>query len=456
MADTNRETPYFIVATEAEAAMVQGAGFDAWNVGSMDARGMEDVALHIVGEGRQAVVILPAGPSSKRKPFMDVCDEVGLPAHAVTQGRINAYIIDGGNDYEGLCRVEAEDAAIEHAERQAIAKDRQLHALSVYDTRGAAMEIYRMDVAIERIPTGLANLDMAIGGGLPSGGITVLGAGSSNGKTSLAVQWGDFWASAGRDVLFVTCEQSRHELIAKSLSRMMRQTRNHVGGYYSVAADQIMSRKARDTWPTDQIDALFECCNRHDREIAPHLHFFEAEGQPSVKEIAKAYMALCDEGKERPILIVDYLQLLKAQDERMSDRKALDINLLKLRQLAKRMDTVVLVISSINRQSYKDGADMGAFKESGGIEYASDLALMLQPRGFSDAVGKQKTDRAAKETARTEMAAHKGKGNRQSEIVVLKNRSGRMPKDPVPLLYNARCNLFAPDTETAKGTKKPL
>ena len=450
MADTNRETPYFIVGTDGEAASVHDAGFDAWNVGSMDARGMEDVARRIVGEGRQAVVILSSGPNGKRDPFMRACDLVGLAAHAVTQGRINAYIIDGENDYASLCRIEAEDAAIEHDERRAIARERQLHALHVYDTTDIAMDLYNMDVTLERIPTGLANLDEATGGGLPGWGLTVLGAGSSNGKTTLAIQWADHIAASGRDVLFVTLEQSRHEMVSKSLSRMMRQTHNHVGGYYAVAADEIMVRERRDRWTPDQNAALLTCCARYTQEVAPHLHYLETSKQPSFKQIKRAFEALCAEGKKSPVLFVDYLQIIKAMDDRASERKAIDDNVSELRKLARDYDTAVVVISSINRQSYAEGAGLSGFKESGMVEYSCDLALMLQPRGFSDAVGKERTDKGAREKARTEMAAHKGRANRQSEIVVLKNRSGMMPKDPVPLLYDAKCNLFTADTETEK------
>ena len=41
-------------------------------------------------------------------------------------------------------------------------------------------------------------------------------------------------------------------------------------------------------------------------------------------------------------------------------------------------DTPVIAISSLNRENYKSGISMTAFKESGGIEYSSDVLIGLQ------------------------------------------------------------------------------
>ena len=56
--------------------------------------------------------------------------------------------------------------------------------------------------------TGIAGLDKALDGGLHAG-LTVLGAVSSMGKTSLMLQMADTLAAAGRNVLFITIEMSR-------------------------------------------------------------------------------------------------------------------------------------------------------------------------------------------------------------------------------------------------------
>lgn len=462
MTDGKEPRPIFIVGTEQEVGFVESAGLEAWSTKDLDAQGIANMALRVATEERPAIVLLDEDNGESQ--MMDALIQAGAVARAVAQESLNRHIPEGVTSaedmrdyYVSLCLDEAARESENYESRKAEAKALQLKKLHVHDTMDVAMDVYNMDVTREHIPTGLANLDEATGGGLPSGGLTVLGAGSSSGKTTLVIEICDHIAATGRDVLFVTCEQSRHELVSKSLSRMMRLTEKRNGGYYVASADHIMSKAHREEWPQDKTQALLECCTRYTQTIAPHLRFFEMAGQPSVEEIKDAYKALCVDGKPKPVLAIDYLQLLRSKDEHMTERKAIDVNVMELRQLARDMDTAVIVISSINRQSYAEGAGLSGFKESGTIEFSADLALMLQPRGFSDAVGKERTEKGAKEKARTELAEHKGKAHRESEVVVLKNRGGAMPKDPVPLAYDAMCNWFYPDTAPLKPkSKKPL
>jgi len=459
LTDGREPNPVFIVGTQQDVGVAESAGLEAWSIQGRNAEDMANKALELSDEGRPAIVLLH--DEDAEKAMMDAFIQAGAVARTVTQESADRYIHEDittaeelRTAYISLFRAEAAEEARNYEERKAAAKARQLQALHVFDSMGVAMDLFGQTVTRGYVPTGLENLDKAIGGGLPEGALTVLGAGSSNGKTTLVNQIADHIAASGRTVLFVTIEQSRHELVAKSLSRMMKQTKKPNGGYYVASASHIMSTSERDTWPQDKTQALLSCCTRYTQEVAPSLHYFEADGQPTVEQIRKAYTALKESGKTSPVLVIDYLQLIKAKDERMTDRKAVDVNVLELRQLAREMNTAVIVISSINRQSYAEGADMGAFKESGGVEYGADLAMMLQPRGYSEKVGNEKTEKAAREKARALMAEHKASHLRKSELVILKNRSGAMPPRPVPLAYDALCNLFTEDKDTDKGVGK--
>lgn len=436
--------PLFVVGIQQEAERLKSLGYRAISAADSDPA---DVALTEQGNPDNCGAVLVLSDISRgswREAFQEAGVHVSIPdAWAYKE----ALCQDSDKSLLTLLSRDCHEA-VEHAEaNRQQALEKVLERLHVFDGMNIAMDLYGMNVTRECISTGLANLDAATGGGLPEGALTVLGAGSSSGKTTLAVQVADHIAASGRAVLFVTIEQSRHELVAKSLSRMMKQTKKPNGGYYVASASHIMSAAERSRWAQDKTNALLTCCTRYTQEVAPHMHYLETDGQPTVEQIRAAYKALCEPGKPKPVLLVDYLQLLKAKDERMTDRKAVDVNVMELRQLAREMCTAVLVISSINRQSYSEGAGMGAFKESGGVEYGADLAMMLQPRGYGEQVGKEKTEKAARERAREIMAAHKGTHLRQSELVILKNRGGAMPGKPVPLLYDAMCNLFTEDSE---------
>ena len=68
------------------------------------------------------------------------------------------------------------------------------------------------------LSTGFYDIDKALGGGLHTG-LYVLGAVSSLGKTTFTLQIADNLAKADTDVLFFSLEQSKFELMAKSISR---------------------------------------------------------------------------------------------------------------------------------------------------------------------------------------------------------------------------------------------
>lgn len=456
MTGTNQTRPVFILGTEQEASLVEGKGHAVMSVSGMDAGDIANTVLRLKNNGVTPIVMLQ---SEAAEEFADACRLAGVGCHVPSAetlsefARLVFYTPQDVPEFTHL--LEAEEAAAV-SRREALireAQEAQMKAAHVYDTMGIAMDIFACECSREPISTGIANLDSATGGGLPEGGLTVLGAGSSSGKTTLCVQISDHIAASGRPVLFVTIEQSRHELVAKSISRLMRQTDKPNGGYYVASPSHIMSKKERDNWPKEKTEALLACCTNYSQTIAPHLHYFEMDGQPSMQDIRKAYEVVCScdvctdhEGNVMsPVLVVDYLQLMKAKDERMTERKAVDVNVMELRQLAREMKTSVVVISSINRQSYSEGADLSSFKESGGVEFSADLAMVLQPRGFNDRVGNAKSEKEAREKAREVLTEHKGKGIRESELVILKNRGGAMPNKPVPLQFEAMCSLFTED-----------
>ena len=69
------------------------------------------------------------------------------------------------------------------------------------------------------IPTGFTGLDKLLEGGLYEG-LYIIGAISSLGKTTFALQAADQIAATGQDVIIFSLEMARNELIAKSISRL--------------------------------------------------------------------------------------------------------------------------------------------------------------------------------------------------------------------------------------------
>ena len=250
--------------------------------------------------------------------------------------------------------------------------------------------------------------------GLPDGVIILAGA-PSCGKTTLAKQIADHVAEVEKvPVLFYSFEQSAEELRIKSLARLS-----------SVDSRRIWKGRAGDTeWVEVE-----KAAEDYRQGPGPYLTVIEAGRKDTVEAIrAAALMTQRKAGGKRVLLVLDYLQIIPAgKDAPDALREKIDWNLSELRRLSRDMKSPVLVISSMNREAYKENKPptMAALKESGGIEYSADAVICLwRDKDESETLTRDlsiKTDR---------IEAH-----------VLKNRNGELSK--VKLNFTKAWALFS-------------
>lgn len=314
-----------------------------------------------------------------------------------------------------------------------------LEGAGAYTPFRAVERIANNDRKAEPVPTGFAKLDEALGGGLPNG-LTTLGAVSSMGKTTLAVQMADQIAASGRSVLFVSIEQSTEELVAKSLSRMSFEREGC--DIYSASASEITMPSVRDTWSAAKEEHLLCCIDNYRSRIEPNMRYLWSFDRPSVAVIAKTVRLMARYSGKPPVVFIDYLQLLESPNERYTEKQATDANITALRKLAGELVTPVVCISSLNRASYSGEIKLDSFKESGGIEYGSDVVLALQPAHIARKL-EGMDEKKGKAEASKLMRQLKGSPTREVELVILKNRNGFTPAEGLPFIYSARCNHMA-------------
>lgn len=445
---TDHKRPLFIVGTMQEVGAVEAAGHEAASVQGMDAAGLANLAMDIASSNRAAAIVMldeAAGIA-----FSDACMVAGAPVQVVARGAAEGIGSDG---YAATLDREEAEAMGRAAERQAEAHRLQLLGMGVHDTFDVLTELAAGAADREPLPTGLPNVDELLGGGLPTGGLTIIGALSSAGKTTLSNQVADNVAASGRPVLFVTCEQSRFEIVAMSISRMVRQIPARNGGYYIATRAAIQSAKSREGWGAPLWEAFNAACTDYSTRISPHMHIMEPDGQPTTAGIRRAAEAIQRQTGTAPFVCVDYLQLLAPENEHMDERRAVGANTLALRQMARDLDTAVLLISALNRASYGEGVTMSAFRESSAIEYSSDLLLALEPQGMSRKLLDVKPDRQRQE-AREIVDAFRDKAIKAVELRVLKNRAGAVPRDGATLTFEGACSYFYPDLARADGAKE--
>jgi len=300
------------------------------------------------------------------------------------------------------------------------------------------------------IETGFNLFDYEMDGGLYPG-LYVLGAVSSMGKTSFMLQLADQLAAGKNDVLYFSLEMGAHELIAKSLSRYsyIEANKNADDAVYTRTITNI-ERRAEMT--LNQRINYDKALDAYYSEVSNNLWYFESIGDIGIDEIKARIKNHVEITGRAPLVFIDYLQILKPINELWTEKRNTDKAVLELRKLAREYNTTFFVISSLNRSSYKGDISMDAFKESGAIEYGSDVLLGLQPRGM--AAGSYKKD----EKNNIELIENaKASENRELELKVLKNRTGRTGQR-INLEYNAKFNYFVETSadnsnewETVKG-----
>ena len=255
-----------------------------------------------------------------------------------------------------------------------------------------------------------------------------MGAISSLGKTTLVTQIADQVASKGHDVLIFSLEMARSEIMAKSISR------HTIMEVLQTGKDTKNAKTARG------ITAGVRYANYNDTEkeliknavtaysgYAKHIYITEGVGDVGVQQVRETVEKHTRYTGNTPLVIVDYLQILAPYNERATDKQNTDKAVMELKRISRDFKTPVIGISSFNRDNYNNAVSMQAFKESGAIEYSSDVLIGLQLKGAGD-----------KDFDPTEA---KKKNPREVELVILNNRNGQTGAK-VPFEFYPMFNYF--------------
>lgn len=277
-------------------------------------------------------------------------------------------------------------------------------------------------------PTGFDNLDKVLDGGLYEG-LYVIGAITSLGKTTLALQIADQIADSGQDVLIFSLEMARTELMSKSISRLtLLDVIENKGEVRHAKTNRGITAGARWKNYNDKELELIERAITNYEKYANHIFIHEGIGDIGTDQIRDTIKKHIYFTGNTPIVLVDYIQILAPHDVRATDKQNTDKAVLELKRISRDFKTPVIGISSFNRASYKDKVTLEAFKESGSLEYGSDVLIGLQLKG---AGGKDFDSTEAKK-----------KDPREIELVILKNRNGQTGIT-VSFEYYPLFNMFA-------------
>lgn len=258
--------------------------------------------------------------------------------------------------------------------------------------------------------TGFSNLDKEAGG--LYAGLYVLAAISSLGKTSFALQLADQLAAGGHDVIFFSLEQSRLELVSKSLARRTAQ---------KSLDNAVTSLSIRKGYLPQQV---LQAAREYKAAVADRISIIEGNFSCNVSFIGDYVRQYIQRNNTRPIIFIDYLQILQPAEDtrRQSTKETIDSTVTELKRLSRELDLTVIVISSVNRANYLTPIDFESLKESGSIEFSCDVLWGLQLQCLNSA----EFEKAANKIKEQREIVKKAKAAtpRKIELSCLKNRYG--------------------------------
>lgn len=258
-------------------------------------------------------------------------------------------------------------------------------------------------------PTGFAKLDDALSGGLTAG-VHYIGAISSLGKSTFVLQMVDHMAANGIPIVYVSLEMPESDLAAKLIS-MHTFASTGKNERFSKTSTILQSESSKyfddEEWGVVYRAADKVAAHGTGVTVLENLH-----SVMTVDDITKYIDQYVDAYNKKPVLVIDYLQILVAPKNMRgcSDKQVVDYNVAQFRSLAAKYNIPVIVISSFNRDNYSAKASLQAFKDSGNIEYSSDTLIGLQLHG----VGEKDFD----------VDEAKAAYPRQIDLVILKQRYG--------------------------------
>ena len=427
--------PIIVVEGEIDAMSIEEAGGAAIGLGSYDNVPLLLKLLETKKPSQPLIIAFDAEtePDKKKrveeaeKKLSDGLERLNIPCYKL---RPFAGYHDANEallqDREAF--VEA-IAGAENIEKQAEEEERSAY---LNTNTGAYLQQFINGIAdsvnTEAIPTGFNTLDTALDGGLYEGLYTVGGI-SSLGKTSLCLQIGDAIAASGRDVLIFSLEMARAELMSKSISRhtieiAMREgmdTRN------AKTARGITDGKRYLNYSKTETE-LIQAAIKEYGTYAGRLYILEGVGDIGTAQMRETIEKHIRFTGRKPLAVCDYLQIIAPYNERATDKQNTDKAVLELKRISRDFKIPVIAISSFNRMNYKEAVSMEAFKESGCVEYSSDVLIGLQLKG----AGKKDFD----------PTVEKRRDPRQIELVILKNRQGKVG-DKIAFEYYPMFNYFS-------------
>lgn len=411
----------FVVEGEFDLLSIEEFGYAAIGLGSTS------MIEHLVPELRERNIKIT-------QPFVISLDNDNAGQIAakkllkiLLEAGYEAYIANISGKYKDANEALTGDKAFFEKRLSQVATDPKTEALRRERTEESNMGkvealLSTMKTSRKPVSTGLEKFDASLDGGLYAPGLYIIAGGTSVGKTALMQQIAYNLARNKQDVVYFSLEMSIQDLFYRDLSRLSRL----YGKEQSV--HEIIQNGGR--YITDEVISEY-------KKAASHIFTHAALSEITVEYIEKVATEHVHKFAEKPVLFVDYLQILEPTNPRGTDKQIVDHSIKSLNILSRSLEIPIVVAASLNRSGYSEEVNFQALKESGSLEYTGDIVIGLQFQAMAKIIDKSKNvaERMKK------IAQERNKPIRKMEAIILKHRNGKTG-DKTYFDYIPKYNLY--------------
>lgn len=204
--------------------------------------------------------------------------------------------------------------------------------------------------------TGFPSLD-GILGAFSGGGLYVIGARTSVGKSAFAIALGDMIAARNRRVLYVSMEMTTQEVDARRIAAWSEAIPS-----YSVLLHGRLTQAQQE-----DMAATAARLSEHPMQVC-------AMPRATVSRIAAQARSARAE-----VVIVDYLGLISGSGGKETEYERVTRASMELKRLAQSMNCVVIALCQINREAeqFEGLPKLSQLRSSGAIEQDADAVVLL-------------------------------------------------------------------------------
>ena len=223
------------------------------------------------------------------------------------------------------------------------------------------------------IPTGFKNLDEVLEGGLSNQSIVTIGGASSMGKTTIAINL-SMNQLKNRPVIYYTLENSNEQILSKFFSHI-----SFIKGGMTISSTNFLQSYDTNKMTEYQRGKVLEVL-KETTELN-NLLVINPEGatlQEMEETINQINLKCKEQGKESPVIVLDYIQFLQSKDSRDDEMNIVKKTQRILKKYVIDNNSLAFILVANNRQGNQEKQSrIDSGRGTSDLEYSSDYNLQL-------------------------------------------------------------------------------